>query len=196
MGNGAGVEGICAAAGNFAQGGSVGRVGEGAAQGLGAAVGIEVQRQRIGIGLQRGFGTGQCVSHAAADLEAIGGQVNTRLHQVLPGLAAVILVRQIEHAHSAGCANGTATGSGARCWRGLVAIVYIAQIVRSSCGGGGFAPVIGRYFLAGRIVVQHEGAAANTARLRLDQAQHHLHGDSGVNSRSTRFEHLATGFRR
>ena len=39
----------------------------------------------------------------------------------------------------------------------------------------------------------YEGAAANAARLRLDQAQHHLHGHGRVGCRAAGAQHIAAG---
>jgi len=57
--------------------------------------------------------------------------------------------------------------------------------------GGGFAPVVCRDFLA--IKVQQKRAAPNAARLRLHQAQHHLHGNGGIERRAACAKHLVTG---
>ncbi|MNS87276.1 hypothetical protein D3C72_1212150 [compost metagenome] len=185
------VERIGATSGNLGQGCCVGGVGKRLAQALGGAVCVEIQRNGIGIGLQCRLGTRQRIRHAAADLETVGGQINTGLDQVLPGLAAVVLVRKIEHAHSTWRAHRAAAGTGAGLRHGLVAVADVAQVIRRGCSGRRFTAIIGRHFLAGCIVVEHESAAANAARLWLHQPQHHLHGNRRINRRSTGFEHLA-----
>lgn len=43
---------------------------------------------------------------------------------------------------------------------------------------------------AGTRCMRQEGAAANAARLRLDQRQHHLHRNGRVDGRAARLEHL------
>jgi hypothetical protein len=49
---------------------------------------------------------------------------------------------------------------------------------------------------AAGVVVHQEGAAADAGRLRLDQGQHHLHGDRRVDRRAALLEHLVSGIDR
>jgi hypothetical protein len=46
--------------------------------------------------------------------------------------------------------------------------------------------------LALAVVVQQERTAADAARLRLDQTQHHLHGDGRVDGRAASFKDCVT----
>ncbi|MNV62087.1 hypothetical protein D3C71_1546170 [compost metagenome] len=54
--------------------------------------------------------------------------------------------------------------------------------------GGDFAAVIGLDLAA--LGMQQEGAASNAAGLRLDQAEHQLHGNGGINGAASGLEHL------
>jgi hypothetical protein len=54
----------------------------------------------------------------------------------------------------------------------------------------GFASVVDRQLAAGRLVMIDEGAAAEAGALRLDQRQHRLDGDCGIDSASAAVQHL------
>jgi hypothetical protein len=192
LGDRAGVERVGAVLRDGGQRLGIGRQGEGRAQRLGREVGVEVGGDGVGVAQEvvaRAFdGRG----HATADREAFGGELDAGLEQVLPRQRAVLLVRQLEHAHGAGRADGAPAAAGRGLGHGLVGgVVDPAQVVLGGRGRCGLAPVVGHHGLGGRVVVQHEGAAAEAAGLRLHQPQHGLHGLRRIHRAAARLQDLA-----
>ena len=196
--NRSGVKRIGTALRQTGQRGGVIRIFDGGTQRPGAEVGV----QKIGSGLrvaqQIVAGAADGRGHAATDGKAVGGQFDRRLEQVGPGLAAMVLVRQLQHAHCAGGADGPTAGLGAqkrltqvRQRVGLVGGADVAQVVLRSRSRGGFTPVIALHGIGGGLVVQHEGTTAQAGRLRLHQPQHGLHGYGSINRRAARRQNIA-----
>ena len=132
------------------------------------------------------FVVGQQGVEPRADLEAALGQLDGGLEQLRPCQLAMLAVCQLQHAHRARNAHRAAAHDGVVEGQGLA--VRADEELVGDGSGCCFAPVIG--FHAGTRSMQQEGAAANAARLRLDQRQHHLHRNGRVDGRAARLEHL------
>lgn len=107
----------------------------------------------------------------------------------------MVLVGQLQHAQHAGHTDGAAAAPCAGHWCGGAGVVLVLarQVAAIGGSGRGFAAVVGAHLLGGRIVVQHERAARDGARLRFDQAQHRLHGDGSIHGGAAGLEHIAAG---
>ena len=89
----------------------------------------------------------------------------------------MLAVRLFQHAQGAGHAHGTTTDHGFFEGHQFAMVVdkqfFVAEV------RGSFAAIEHLQFLT--IMVQHEGAAADAAGLRLYQVQHHLNGNRRIN---------------
>ena len=103
----------------------------------------------------------------------------------------MLLVRHLQHAHGAGHADRAAAHHAVVELHGFAVGAEKEFFVRS--GGGSLAAVVGLHGFAG--AVQQEGAAADAARLRLHQGQHHLHGNGCVDGRTPGLEDLVARIR-
>ncbi|MCY1511943.1 hypothetical protein D9M68_463850 [compost metagenome] len=195
LGDVARVEGVGALRGDGVQRLGVGRVREPGAQRLRRAVGVEEVGRGVGVALQVCRGARDGGRHASADQEAVGRQRDAVAEQVFPGQLAVVLISDVEHAHGAGRADGAAARSGAAglgC--GLVVrVVDPAQVVLGGRRRRRLAPVVRLHLLRRRVVMEHEGTAAQAARLRLDQAEHGLHRHRRIDRAAAGLEHVAAG---
>ena len=191
----AGVHGRGALFGEGCQCLGVGHVGHGFASLSRRAIGLEVGGHGIGVQGQAAGIAGDGVTQAAGDLEAIVGQLDTFVEQTRPRHAAMVLVGQLQHAQHAGHTDGAAAApcAGHWCGRAGVVLVLARQVVAIGGSGSGLAAVVGAHLLGGSIVVQHERAARDGARLRFDQAQHRLHGDGSIHGGAAGLEHIAAG---
>ena len=165
-----GVEGVRAALRDAVQRGRVVGVFDDRAQGLGRQVfvqevspGIRVAQQVIARAADGG-------RHAPADAKAVTRQFYGGLKQFAPRLAAMVLMRQLQHANCTGRANRATTGAGASegiakvgQGVGFVGRADEAQVVFRGRSGGRFATVIAFDFVGRGFVMQHEGPTAQTA---------------------------------
>ena len=141
------------------------------------AVGLVKVGPGLGVLLQIG-GTAQQLMQPVSHRKPVLGQGNGGFEQTRPGQAAMGAVRQFEHAQHTGHTHRQAA-------MGRLAHVHGAAFAHEQVFGGGrwggFAPVVGPHALA--VVVEQKCPAANAARLRLDQVEHHLHSDGRVQCR-------------
>ena len=149
-----------------------------------AVGGVEVAR-RLRIALQIALGTQHRVQSRAHG-KALLGQCDGRLQQARPGQSAMRAVGVFEHPHRAGHAHRAAAGDGLAQRHGLAITAQEEVFTRSR--GRRLAAVPGLHLRA--VPVQHEGATADAAALRLHQREHHLHGHGGVHRGAAGFEHL------
>ena len=99
-------------------------------------------------------------------------------------------MRHLEHAHRAGRADRAATDHAVVKRHGL-AVGTDEEVFVGRCRRG-FAAIKGFDFAS--VGMQEKSAAANAARLRLDQRQHHLHGNGRINGRAAGLESLVARF--
>lgn len=132
------------------------------------------------------FFVGQQRVQARAHLEAAFRQLDGRLEQRCPGQLAVLLVRQLQHAHRAGRAHRAAPDDAVVESDRLAARPEKQVFIGGSRGR--FAAVVGLDLAAAR--VQQKGPATDAARLRLDQREHHLHRDGSIDGRASGLENL------
>ena len=149
--------------------------------------GVEVG-PRLGIVAQCRFGL-QLRVQPGAHPEPLLGQQDRGLEQRRPRKLAVLAVRRLEHAHGARHPDRAAAHHGFTKSHRLA-----IGLQEEPLGGRGrrrLAAVPGGQGTA--VPVQQESTAADAARLRLDKAQHHLHGDRRVERIAAGFERLVTG---
>ena len=156
---------------------------------LGAAVVAVVKRPCEPVLAQGGVAFEQGVQ-PRPDGEALLGQLDRRLEQPRPGQAAVGEVSQLEHAQQSRHADRTAAhGRGLKGQRR--ALRAEEKRVVDRCRRG-LAAVVGAHALA--VPVQQEGAPADAAGLRFDQAEHHLCGHRRVERRAAFAQHARARF--
>ena len=130
----------------------------------------------------------QPVGQARRHVEAVARQLDRRLEQLAPGELAVLLVGQLEHGERARHADGNARG------HGVAEAERLAVDAQEHRGRGAgrrrLAAVIDVDGAGGALVVQQEAAAAEARGLRLDDAQHHLDRNRGVDRRAAAAQHL------
>jgi hypothetical protein len=148
---------------------------------------IEVGRG-IGLAAQRLLRL-QLRMQPRADREALFREADRRLEHLRPRQLAVALVRQLEHAHRPGYADG-APAHHRLVERHRFAIGLQEELLVGR-GRRGLAAVEGVDVLA--IPMQQERATADAARLRLDQREHHLHRDRRIDCRAARVQRAVTG---
>ena len=167
--------------GDLAQGGGVGGVLEDVA-GLDE---LAVRPGEIGDGVglpglgRAGGGQG---GEARADRKALVGKGLGLGEEVLPGEAPVGLLGHVQHGHGAGHARGPAAGHRVDEGQGLA--VGPQEHGRRGALRRGLAAVVGGHLAGLRVVVGHEGPAADAGALRLHQAQGRLHGHRRIHRRA------------
>ncbi len=175
------VEGLRAAIGDNAERFGQFGIGQPRARRFGIALGIEKIRPRRGEVLELGR-IGDQPMQARGNLESVERQTHRGLEQARPGQAAVIVVREFEHAQHTRDADRVAAQR--RLGESERLAFAVQEHVGLGAGRRGLAPVIGFDLLGLGLVVQQEPAAADTRALRLDQREHHLHGDRRVHGRT------------
>ena len=136
-------------------------------------------------------------AHPRADAKTVGRERDAGLEQRLPWQPSVLAVRELEHPQHAGDADRTAAGARVGTRPGpIAAVVDVAQVGRRRRGRRGLAAVVRVDGSARLVVDQHERAAADAGRLRLDQVEDHLCGDRGVDGAAAANQHVARDARR
>ena len=177
--------------GDLSQHGGQFRIAQHVTDRMWRAVGpIEVGRGHR-VGLERGLGRQQGVQ-ARADGEALLGQGDGVLEQAGPGQPAVLPVGFGQHGHGARHANRAAGGH--RLHEGQRFAIVAQPELRRGTGRSGFTAIEGLH--TATVEVQQEGPAADAARLRLHQGQHHLHGDGGIHRAAPGLQDGQAGLRR
>ena len=181
------VKTVGAVARDLAQQGGIGRVANHRAGRLGRTVFIEIQHARLGIALEVHIHR-QPARQLLADRITVGGEPDRRPEQHAPRQPPVLLVRHFGHPEDARHADRAAAH---QCFakRHRLAAFSHEQAVTDR-GGGGFAAVVCLDDRGARIVVEQEGATADTGGMRFDQAQHQLHRDRGIDCAAATLEHL------
>ena len=123
--------------------------------------------------------------------KAVAGRGDRRLEQVAPGELAVFLVGEFQHRQDAGHADRDAGGDGLAIAERLA--VAIEEHRRRGAGRRRLAAVVDGDGLGRAVVVQQEAAAADARGVRLDDAQHHLHGDGRIDRGAAAPQHFQTG---
>ena len=184
----AGVKSIGTLFGHHAQHFCQARVGEHMAHREWRAIRFE----KIGHGLrvfqQTGFGFEQCMQ-SGADRKSFVCQFDRGLEQTGPRQATVLLVRNGEHAQDARHADSASTTHHV-VKRQRLAIEH-EQVLRRKyrcC----FAAI--EHLQSTAIVVQQKRAATDTAGLRFNQSQHHLHSNGRIYRRSSSLQDTVSGF--
>ncbi len=105
----------------------------------------------------------------------------------------MLLLRHLQHAKHTGHANRPAAAAGRRhrCRRVRIRLILPFQIVAGGRSRRCFTAIVGHDLFRLGVVVHHEGAARDGARLRLHEPQHGLHGHGGIDGRAPRFENVA-----
>ena len=119
------------------------------------------------------------------------GQPDRRLEQVGPGQLAVLPVRQLQQGDGAGHADREARPTASR-KRQRLAVAAQEQLGRRA-GRRGLAAVVGDHGAGRAVEMQQEAAAADARGLRLDDAQHHLHGDRRIDRRAAAAQDVEPG---
>ena len=118
------------------------------------------------------------LGEARRDRETVAGKLDRGLEQLGPGQLAVFVVHELERGEHAGHADRQAAMHGGIARQRLA--VRIEEELGRGGGRRGLAAVIAGQRLGGRVPIEHEGAAADAGGLRLDQVEHHLRGDAGI----------------
>ena len=134
------------------------------------------------VGLQQGV-------QARADPEAGLGQRDSRLEQPRPGQGAVLAVGGLKHAHRS--RHPYRASALHRFIKGQRFAVVAQQQVGAGGRRGRLSTIKGLHSSA--VEVHQESATADAARLRLYQAQHQLHGNRGVQGRTSGTQDLLPG---
>lgn len=193
----AGVEGRCAVVGNRGEGRGQRWILQHRSCGLAAAVGVEEVGLAVGIAREIDLVEIDRCGHAWADVEAVGGDVDARLKQVFPRQAAMVLICELEHAQHARRADRTTAQTRVRFRQRLVGnVVDVAQVVRRRRRRRGLASVVGLNLFRRSVEVQHEGAAPDAGRLRLDEVERHLCCDRRIDRAAAFGEDVACHARR
>ncbi|MCY1355985.1 hypothetical protein D9M68_526480 [compost metagenome] len=187
------VEGVGAVRGDGAEHIGQRRVLDGGVDRARGAVGIQEIRRHFRIALDIGHRgrAGDRGGHAWRDGEAVRGQLDGRREQLLPRLLAVFAVGQFEHPQRAGGTDRAAAAHRVGRRSGRVGGGFPLDIVLVGAGRSGLAAIVGRHRLGRRVVIHDEGAAADAGGLRLDQVQHHLCRDRGIDGGAAVLEHVA-----
>ena len=134
---------------------------------------------------------------ARRNLEAVFGELYRRGEQVGPRQAAVLAMRELEHAQRARHSDGETADADVP--ERLRASVRAEEHVGCRCRRSRLAAFVGRDGagtpVLGRGVDEHERPAADAGGLRLDERQHELHGDRGVDRAAARAQDLPARFR-
>jgi len=133
--------------------------------------------------------SGQQLVEPRTDPKALFGQLDGRLEQAGPGQLAMLPVRQLQHAQAARHADRAAADHGVGEGHRLAVGPEEQPLV--GFGRRGLAAIKGLDRAA--IEMQQECAAADAAGLGLDQGQHHLHRDGGVQRAAAGPDDLVAG---
>ena len=193
VGDGSGVQGLRAVGCQGAQRLCVGGVGQLGAGGLGRSVGVEEVRAGVVVGLEVFGGFGDCGCEAWRDVEAVVGEADCRVEEILPSGTTMFVMDLFEHPYCARDADGAARGAGARNGCSLVGGADVAQVVLGGGGWRSLSAVVGVDLVGLRVVVQRERSTADARRLRLDEAEDHLRGHECVGRRAAIAQRLAGG---
>jgi hypothetical protein len=134
---------------------------------------------------------GDQVVQPRRDLEAPLRQFDGGFEQPRPGQAAVVAVRQLEHARKPRRTHRAPAHDRIPELHGR-AVGLEEQLGRGG-GGGGLAAVVAGHLAARALEVEQEGAAAQARGLGLDQVEHQLGGDGGIESRAAGAQDLQPG---
>ncbi len=132
------------------------------------------------------------------DRKAVLGELDGRREEIRPRQAAVLAMRELEHAQRARHADGETADADVRerLWPPVRAEEHVGRRGR----GSRLAPFVRRDG-AGVAVIrcgidEHERAAADTRGLRLDERQDELHCDRGVDGAAAGAQDAPARFRR
>jgi hypothetical protein len=184
------VEGARAVARDRAQRLRIGRVAQDRADGQHLAVGvvqIRAQTRLRNVALHP-----RELVQAGRHRESNLGKRDRGLEQPCPRELAVLAMRGLEQANDAGNADRLASD-------GVVKLEGRAVFQEAvGCGGGGrrLAAVVRRQPMRARVVHEHEAAAANAGRLRLDETEHELNRDRCVDCAAALRQHAVARIRR
>ena len=134
-----------------------------------------------------GLGPFQRLGQGGADRVALFGQVNGRLQHMRQRQRAPLLQGVGQARHGAGHANGMVGVE-----RFAVDHLALGIQVHAALGAGrgGFAKIQRHALAAGRLMHQHEAAAANVARVGQGHGQGKAHGHGGIHGVASGLEHL------
>ena len=121
-------------------------------------------------------------------LEALRGAADGGLKQLQPVHGAELVVRAPQHGHDARHPGRAAAADGLDIREGLA--VLVEEHVGVSARRGLLTAIERRHLAGVRIVVHEERAAGDTGALRLDQPEHRLHGDRGIDRLAALLENL------
>jgi hypothetical protein len=155
------------------------------------AVRQQVQRARLGVGGEAPGLPGDRRGEAAGHREAALGQRDGGLHEARPGQAAMRAMRRLEHRHRPRHADRAAPHR--RLVEAHRRAVRAQEQRRRGGGRRGLAPVPGVQGARLAVPEQQQRAAADAARLRLDEGEHHLHRDRRIHGVAALAQHGAPG---
>jgi hypothetical protein len=148
---------------------------------VGGGAGVAAEQEHV---------AGDVAGEALADREAFFREADRRGDQARPGQAAMGAVRGLQHGDGAGDADGAAARHGLQEGDGAA---VAEEEVGAGGGGGGLAPVPGGDAPGAGVEVQQQRAAADARGLRLDQREHHLNRDGGVEGGAAVAQHREAG---
>ena len=153
------------------------RVLEQRSRGLRLAVGQKEVAAGVGVEREKPVGGDQSVQ-TRRDRESLPRQLDRGLEEARPGKLAVPAVRELEEPQQARHAHGFSADH--RVGPIERATVGPEKAPGRSARGRGLPAVVGFELRVARRVMKQESAAAQPRGLRLDQAEHELHGDRSV----------------
>ena len=190
-GNRAKVERCCTFFGNGAQHLGQGRIFQGVADRTWQALRVIEIAAGLRIAAQRLLSDEQLVQ-SRADRKAALSQFDRRLEQDRPGKSAMLAMGLGQHRHNTGCRDRKTTDDGLRHSQGLA--ISAQEHRRLDRSGSGLATIPGLHRAA---VPMHQKCATTDATgLRLDQGQHHLHGDRRIERRAAGLQNLVASLDR
>ncbi len=192
VGDHAGVEGVGPLLGQRLQRARQRRLAQRVALGQRHAARQEDQR-RVGVRQPAGDACDR-LGQPGRDREAFLGKLDGRLEQARPGQLAMTLVQRRQQPHQPGRADRAARGDGGQEGQGLA---VLEEHVGRGARRRRLARVPARHAALGlRVGDQREGAAAQPARLRLDDVQRQQRRDRRVGRAPAGLEHRQPGLRR
>jgi hypothetical protein len=123
-------------------------------------------------------GVGEHLGEARRDRGAFAGKRDGRLEQIGPRQFAVFVMGELERGEHTGNAHGKAARHGGITRKGLS--VRPKEKLGRCCRWRGFPSVEACELFRRLIPIKDEGAAADPRRLRLDDVEHHLSRDAGI----------------
>ena len=156
----------------------------------GIAVGAREQRAHL-VGGWKGRSLAEKHRQPRWHLEARRRGTNRRLEELLPAQRAELGMCGVQHGDGARHARGASAAH--RYHKRQRLAVLVQKHVGLRARGRALAAIDGAHLARVRVVVQEECAAADPGALRLDESEHRLHGNGGIDRVAPLAQNLKSG---